>query len=264
MKFVISAVIFLTAFSQVLCDDSDTNENLNATETPKTKRGVLGYPGYAHSHGWHYGLPPSYPSGYHTSPYAARFPTIFKNFHHPTTGYALSHGGAAVTSHHINYPRYSFHSAKPHIHIPVHSPLPRPIIPTPPVVLTQKPIPVAVPTFSSKPFIPIGIPAFSNRIPFILSKPIPPSFHPGLATAGIFPFGVQSQFIPIQPTINSFPETVGTPESIPLPGSTFITSVQPDQWRPILVNQQPTPTTATTPHIHRPAINLLPPYGGWF
>lgn len=260
MKSVIKVVILLIALSAVLCDDSNMNENSNTTETIKTKRGVFGYHGYGHAHGLHYNIPNFHAAPHNVSPYSSRFPTILKNFHYPT-GYALSHGGASVTSYNINYPKYSFHSTKPHFHIPVHSPLPRPLIPTPPVVIAPKPIvPVAIPTFSSRPFIPIGIPAFSNRFPVIISKPIPAPFHPGITSPGIIPFGVQSQFypIPIQPTINSFPTTVGTP----LPGSTFVTNVQPDPWHPILVNQQPTPTIATTtPHIHRPAINLLPPYG---
>lgn len=256
MKSVIKAVILLITLSAVLCDDSNTNDNSNTTETIKTKRGILGYHGYGHSHGLHYNIPHIHATTHNISPYSSKFPTIFKNFHYPT-GYALSHGGASVTSYNINYPRYAFHSTKPHFHIPVHSPLPRPLIPTPPVIIAPKPVvPVAIPTFSSRPFIPIGIPAFSNRVPVIISKPIPAPFHP-LAASGVIPFGVQSQFfpVPIQPTVNSFPSTVTTP----LPGSTFVTNVQPDPWHPILVNQQPTPTIATTPH--RPAINLLPPYG---
>lgn len=261
MKPVILAVILLITY--VFCDDLNPNDNSNTTETAKNKRGILGYHGYGH--GLHYSIPHFHNSAHHVSPYAARFPTILKNFHYPN-GYALSHGGASVTSHNINYPRYSFYSPKPHFHIPVHSPLPRPLIPTPPVLIAPKPIvPVTLPlpTFSSRPFVPIGIPAFSNRVPFIVSKPIPAPFYPGLATSGILPFGVQSQFIPfpIQPTINSFPAVAGTPESIPLPGTTYVTNVQPDPWHPILVNQQPTPTIATTPHVHRPAVNLLPPYG---
>ncbi|KAJ6636506.1 hypothetical protein Bhyg_15096 [Pseudolycoriella hygida] len=216
------------------------------------------YHGYGH--GLHYDLPHVHSAAYHVTPYASRFPTIFKNFHFPGR-YALSHGGASVTSYNINYPKYAFHSPRPHLHVPVHSPLPRPLIPTPPVILTPKPVvPVALPTFSPKPLIPIGIPAFSNRVPIVISKPIPAPFHPAVASPGIL--SIPSQFIPfpIQPTINSFPATVSTPESIPLPGTTFVTSLQPDPWRPIVVNQQPTPTIATTPHIHRPAVNLLPPY----
>lgn len=259
MKPVILAVILV--ITQVLCDDLDPIENSNATDTIKSKRGVLGY----HGHGLHYSIPsiPHYHSSpHHLTPYASRFPTIYKNFHYPS-GYALSHGGASVTSYNINYPRYSFHSPRPHIHVPVHSPLPRPLIPTPPVVLAPKPIvPVAVPTFSTKPFIPFGVPAFSNRVPIVVTKPIPTPFHPGL-TSGILPFGIHSQFypVPIQPTINSFPAVASTPGSIPLPGTTFVGNSQPDAWHPILVNQQPTPTIATTPHIHRPVGNLLPPYG---
>ncbi len=255
MKPVILAVILLITY--VLCDDLNPNENSNSTETNKNKRGILGYHGYGH--GVHYNIPHFHSSvHHHASPYAARFPTILKNFHYPT-GYALSHGGASVTSYNINYPKYSFHSPKPHFHVPVHSPLPRPLIPTPPVVLASKPF-VPVPTFTSKPFIPIGIPAFSNRVPFIVSKPLPAPFHPGLG--GIVPFGVQSQFVPvpIQPTINSFPAVAATP-AIPLPGTTYVTNGQTDPWHPILVNQPPTPTIATTPNIHRPAVNLLPPYG---
>lgn len=247
MKPVIVVVILL--ITHVLCDDLDPNENANSTETNKNKRGVLGY----HGHGLHYSLPHFHSSAHHFTPYAARFPTVFKNFHYPN-GYALSHGGATVTSYNVNYPRYSFHSPKPHFHVPVHSPLPRPLIPTPPVVLAAKPVvPVVVPTFTSKPLIPIGVPAFSNRVPFIVSKPIPAPFHPGIATS--VPFGLPSQFIPIpiQPTINSFPAST--------PGTTFVTNGHTDPWHPILVNQQPTPTIATTPHIHRPAVNLLPPFG---
>ncbi|KAG4065858.1 hypothetical protein HA402_012536 [Bradysia odoriphaga] len=261
MKPVILAVILLVTY--VLCDELNPNDNSNSTtETNKNKRGILGYHGYGH--GLHYNIPHFHSSVHHVTPYAARFPTIYKNFHYPT-GYALSHGGASVTSYNVNYPKYSFHSPRPHLHVPVHSPIPRPLIPTPPVVIAPKPIvPVALPTFASKPFIPIGIPAFSNRVPFIVSKPIPAPFHPhGIATSGIVPFGVQSQFIPVpvQPTINSFPAVVSTPGSIPLPGSTYVTNTQPDPWHPILVNQQPAPTFATSPHIHRPAVNLLPPYG---
>lgn len=251
MKPVILAVILLITY--VLCDDLNPNENSNTTETIKSKRGVLGYQSYGH--GLHYSLPHFHNSAHHVTPYSARFPAIFKNVHYPS-GYALSHGGASVTSYNINYPKYSFHSPKPHFHVPLHSPLPRPLIPTPPVVIAQKPIvPVAIPSFASKPFIPIGIPTFSNRVPIIISKPIP--------APGILPFGVQSQFIPfpVQPTVNTFPAIASTPGSIPLADTTFATNNQPDPWHPILVNQQPTPTIATTPHIHRPAVNLLPPYG---
>lgn len=281
MKPVIVAVILL--ITNVLCDELNPNDNSNSTtETNKNKRGVLGYhgygPEYAHGysheyahgygHGLHYNLPHFHSAAHHhVTPYASRFPTIYKNYNYPT-GYALSHGSASVSSYNVNYPKYAFHSPRPHLHVPVHSPIPRPLIPTPPVVVATKPIlPVALPTFATKPIIPFGLPAFANRVPIIISKPIPTPFHPGIAASGIVPFhGVQSQFIPvpIQPTINSFPAVpavTSTTGPIPLPGSTYVTNAQPDPWHPILVNQQPAPTFATAPHIHRPSISLLPPYG---
>lgn len=280
-------VVVILLITNVLCDDLNPVDNSNSTETNKSKRGVFGYHGYDHGygHGLHYSVPHFHStphfhsSAHHLTPYAARFPTFVKSFHYPT-GYALSHGSATVSSYNVNYPKYSFYSPKPHIHVPVHSPLPRPVIPTPPVVLAAKPVvPVVVhspvvPTFTTKPIVPFGIPTFTNRVPFVVSKPVPAPFHPGpVAAVPSVPFGVQSPFIPfpVQPTINSFPAVTGAP-SIPLPGTAFVAGGHQDPWHPLLVNQPATPTIATTPHFHtptiattphfhRPAVNLLPPYG---
>lgn len=303
MKLIISVgvcVVFLLNISEIVEANTEKSSlatpNESPTATTKTKRGILNYGyGYSGPHGLTYNLPSAaaYPAlafpparPWIGTPYGvARIPSIYHNIlpspalhhhHHiepalQPTQYALSHGGATVTSYNVNLPRYPIYFNKPNIEIPIGLPsFPRPLNPS---------------VFLPKPIVPVAVSAFSNRIPITVNKqlPSPPlSFLPSIPSPTIYPIGsIQPQFIPIPlpsqpPTIHSFPATITPPTptittstattpNVPLPGTHFVTHhIQPDQWRPIIVTQNPTitPTTPkTTVTINRPSISLLPPYG---
>lgn len=239
--------------SGVICEAStaDTN-NSNSTST-KTKRGIfnLGYGGIHPGLQYAFAQPPHAPvltyglsKPFLVSPYA-KFPGLVKGLVPSPTliqppQFAITPGDAVVSSYNVNYPRYPILPQKP---ILFGSTLPRPLIPTVPttVVVPQKPI------------IPVAVPAFSNHVP--LFSPKPPftptySFVPSIPAAPAA-FPIQPQIIPIPlpaqpPTVSTIPAT-----------TTFFTNTQSDPWRPVIV-ANPTPTTT----FNRPAISLLPPYGG--
>lgn len=288
-----------------------TEETVNDTVSVKTKRGILNY-GYghahayghayphahAHVHGVNYAVPSSYAIGLHgahrnvlATPYA-KIPGVYKNVytHNPV---ALSHGSASVHSYSASYPRIPIIAAKPvhhHHHVSVARPqlvpVPHftPLIPSPTVVVPQRPIiPVAYPhvhrvpiyvqrpvqpvVYQQRPVTPVVFqrPAVSAvaPVPFLPTAPIGHvhSFAHNPHVYNQFAFGgIHPQFIPLavpQPT-PILPSTPIAPEGLPQPGSTIFTNAQPDGWRPIIVTA-PIPT-APTNTINRPTISLLPPF----
>lgn len=299
MRFVlVTVIISVILYDAVHCENVENKkiENVEpdkavSSGSVKTKRGILHY-GYGN--GLSYSLPPAYAShGYHknwiVSPYS-KIPGLYKNLASPGSIYALTHGGATVHSYNINYPKYNFVSR------PAIIPSVAPLAPAPSVFIPSKPIvPISYPTFShrvpfvvQKPFlvqrpvpsVPLSfgsVPSFGQAplspiapvVPTTSFASIPqyPHIHP-IVSPNYNPLpigGIQPQLIPAQipapqPVI---PTTLATPSNV-LPqggiGSNVFANVQPDGWRPIIVNQpSPVLPTATTT-INRPSINLLPPY----
>lgn len=237
---------------------------------PKSKRGIihfgntLAYSPPHHHHVSDLALHLQKPS-WITSPFA-RYPGIYRNIAlppppSPLPNFALSHGGATITSYNINYPRYPILTQKPiFFNSPIAPPIAKPILPTAPSFIIP----------AQKPIIPVAIsPGFTNQFPF-LSKPAFPTptytIIPTYPGQTILPTGphVHPQFIPIHlpshqtPTIATYPSATFPT----IPGPTIIANAQPtpsfgggDSWRPIIVTQNP----AIGP-FQRPAISLLPPF----
>lgn len=156
--------------------------------------------------------------------------------------------------------------------VPVATPSITPLIPPttvshfPSFIIPQKPIiPIAVPAVPTVP----AVSTIASR-PAVASKPTIQTITP------IFTF--QPQFVPIpvptQPVGTAASGTAGTieptlppttstiqPNQEGAPGTTFITSTNPDQssWRPMTTIN---PTPAAGNDIPRPPISLLPPYVG--
>lgn len=211
-------------------------------------------------------------------------------------GYFITPGSASVTSYNVNYPKYPFYAAhggvisKPanhHHHFDIARPayIPTTIVKAPPpplVPIYTNRIPIARPTAAGLPLVPsaphyqIVSPAAAPVYPF--EFPDYPHHHHHHISAPAAP--VHPSFIPVplplQPTIHTFPTVASVAPTFPtfstaatLPGTTFIATGDPasDAWRPIVVHS-PTPTplptipTSDAGTVHRPAISLLPPYGG--
>lgn len=247
---IIVLIVCLELITISFCASISNSSVTSLSSKPKTKRGILQFGNgltYSPPHisELAFGLPhkPLITTQF------AKLPGIYRNVISPPTipNFAFTHGGAAVTSYNINYPRYPILSQKPYFFSPQPA-LPKPILPTPSFIIPQKPI------------IPIAISPFGNQFPAVLPKPFPtPSyaFIPSYPGHTILPSNhIHPRFVPIHlphlpPTVSTFPGTT----TLPLPGTTIIANAQPtpassDSWRPVIVTQTP---------FQRPAISLLPP-----
>lgn len=158
---------------------------------------------------------------------------------------------------------------------PIAAPAVAPTIPTitqfPSFLIPQKPIiPIAVPTIPTNALRPASAPKPTLAVTPVFSySPIQPQFVP-------IPFPTQpvntittgtstSSFEPTVSTSSSVQPTGVQPTEEASPGTTFVSSVNPDQsssstpWRPMTMTTI-NPTQASSPDIPRPPISLLPPY----
>lgn len=314
-----SSVDVVKSESQQQTDPSIGESSNEDVASVKTKRGILhydlGHPHlHAHAHAAHthlHGVNYAVPFGLHkhalSTPYA-RFPGVYRSLYSPTGHVALTHGGASVQSYSVNYHRVPIVHARPalhhHHHVPLvpvarpaFVPVQQPLLPSPAVVVPQRPIiPVAVPSFAHHHHH-HRVPVFVQRPQVFVPRPVTPvvaqqPIVPAVAPAPVFPTAsiphvhqhvhpwyhpqipqglpqlpiqpIQPQFIPFPAPapLPTLPTPIGpplVPEALPQPGATVFTSApQPGGWRPIIVTA-PVPSFAP-PSGHTPTQGLLPPF----
>lgn len=247
---LVSLVIAVFAIALVCGDEKvEPQEESSVKEidsSVKTKRGIYNYvvPGYGHGYAY-----PRYPGAYR---------------HGLPPGYTLTPGNAVVHSFNANYPK---------VFLP--RPVLRPAIP-PPVLIPSKPIlPLAhvpvyanrYPVFLQKPLLVrkpiVPLPHVSTVVPSLHHVPtIVPSFNhvptvvPQFAH---FPAAVPSfpQGPTVVPThfhsVASLPIPVGVPNALNQPSL-----ISQDGWKPIFSSVSP---LSQGPHVHQPAVTVLPPLG---
>lgn len=254
MKLFVAYVILSSVFCYVVSCESAINENENEAKSKsvtsvKTKRGALHY-GYG-GNALTYTLPLAHSihKNYAPSVYS-HIPGLHKNVLAPATTYALGHGGSTVHSYNVNYPKYNLIPTKPIVHFH----------PGRPAVIPSVPVNTIAVVPAAKPFIPVSYPIYSHRYPVIVQKPLffQKPIVPASAAFPIKPSITQlPNYHPILTTnfspLSSVPVQSFSPQLVPAVGTTLF-NIQPDGWRPLVINP-----TVTTSSVNTPSVSLLPP-----
>lgn len=261
-RIIVTVFVAVFVLSVVRAEDNsqENQENASANDeqidesesTAKTKRGIHSY-GFAN--GLSYTLPISSYYGlrhaHAQTPYA-RFPSYYKHIGLPTT-YALSPGGASVSSFSVNYPKYPL-VPKTLVH--------KPIFPT--VYANRYPLFVQKPVLHAPrpPIVPVGVPTTTFAAPILPPAPSaflpPPHYH----HHHVHPFVPAQAPLPVLPTTTLIAQdgwrpiaAPSFPSSVPLPFTPTLSFAPQPSFTPI----QPQIPSLIPDANNRPSISILPP-----